>query len=51
MMAKRPPKFEAVSREYATLWDSMEITRDEQVMEKTVVRIIACRSEIGRAHV
>jgi len=37
-------KFEAVSREFATLWDCMEITRDHAVMEKTVNRIIACRA-------
>lgn len=43
-MKKRPPKFEAISREYATLWDSMEITRDLAVMERTVERILACRT-------
>lgn len=43
-MANRPPRFETVSREYATLWDSMEITRDHSVMERTVDRIISCRA-------
>lgn len=43
MMGKAAPKFEAISREYGTLWDSMEITRDEAVMRKTVERILSCR--------
>lgn len=42
-MARSAPKFEAISREFATLWDSMEITRDETVMRKTVERILSCR--------
>lgn len=37
-------KFDAVSREYATLWDTMQIVRDESVMTRTVEKIIACRS-------
>ena len=47
------PKFTAtLAREYATLWDGMEITRDLAVMEKTVARIIAFRAtyeEVERA--
>ena len=43
-MAKKPPKFESIAREFASLWDCMEITRDEAVMERTVDRIIACRA-------
>lgn len=35
--------FDTVSREYATLWDTMEIVRDEAVMGKTVERILSCR--------
>lgn len=38
------PSFAALSREYATLWDTMEITRDEAQMAKTVDRIIAHRA-------
>lgn len=41
---KKAPKFETISREYASLWDSMEIMRDETVMHKTVERIVACRA-------
>ena len=44
MMAKKAPKFEAVAREYSTLWDNMEITRDEALMRKTVDRILSCRA-------
>jgi len=44
-MIKRAPKFDAtIAREYATLWDTMEITRDGSAMERTVSRIIAFRS-------
>lgn len=42
---KRAPKFDdKLAREYATMWDAMEITRDESAMEKTVNRIIAFRA-------
>tara|TARA_R110000868_G_scaffold340674_1_gene601357 strand:- start:3381 stop:4247 length:867 start_codon:yes stop_codon:yes gene_type:complete len=43
-MTKTAPKFETISREYASLWDSMEITRDESVMHRTVERIVSCRA-------
>lgn len=39
------PRFnDKLAREYATLWDTMEITRDQSVMAKTVDRIIAFRA-------
>lgn len=43
-MAKKPPKFESIAREYSSFWDSMEITRDQAVMERTVARIIEFRA-------
>ena len=36
---------EKLSREYATLWDSMEITRDLAAIDKTVVRILKFRPQ------
>lgn len=48
-MAKKPPKFETIAREYASLWDCMEITRDLAVMERTADRIIACRAAYEEA--
>lgn len=43
-MSKTVKFTDKLAREYATLWDTMEITRDEAVMDKTVDRIIAFRS-------
>lgn len=37
-------RFEKLSREYATLWDSMEIVRDESVMQRTAAKIIEFRA-------
>lgn len=37
-------KYDALSREYATLWDGMQITRLQASIDKTADRIIASRS-------
>lgn len=42
-MQRQQMKFEALSREYATLWDSMEIVRLEASIRKTAERIVAAR--------
>lgn len=44
-MAMITHTLKSYAQEYATLWDAMEITRDESIIEQTAATIIAFRSQ------